>query len=150
MRCGRRGGTPSCPWKKHNNDIRCSAYEYRLANQPCFAYKQSIKGYPFMKNLPIYGAARRLAVFSVFRSGQKHAASKKTHGPNDRALHFLTSASGMAKPTGTAHSVSDLAPRAAFPRRPGITVTFSRGLSPHSAAGFCFRSPAHRPCIQFT
>ena len=41
-----------------------------------------------MKNLPIYGAARRLAVFSVFRSGQKHAASKKTHGPNDRALHF--------------------------------------------------------------
>lgn len=72
-----------------------------------------------MKNLPIYGAARRLAVFSVFRSGQKHAASKKTHGQNDRALHFLTSASGMAKPSGTAHSVSDLARRAALFAPPG-------------------------------
>ena len=41
-----------------------------------------------MKNLPFHGAARRPAVFSVFRSGQKHAASKKTHGPNDRALHL--------------------------------------------------------------
>lgn len=30
-----------------------------------------------MKNLPFHGAARRPAVFSVFRSGQKHAASKK-------------------------------------------------------------------------
>ena len=30
-----------------------------------------------MKNLPIHGAARRLAVFPVFCSGQKHAANKK-------------------------------------------------------------------------
>lgn len=30
-----------------------------------------------MKNLPFHGAARRPAVFSVFCSGQKHAANKK-------------------------------------------------------------------------
>ena len=139
------------PMEKHNNDTRCSAYEYRLANQPCFAYKQSIKGYPFMKNLPIYGAARRLAVFSVFRSGQKHAASKKTHGPNDRALHFLTSASGMAKPTGTAHSVSDLACRAAFPRRPWHHSDLLAGpLTPFRRRGLLslrVHTPAHRPCL---
>jgi hypothetical protein len=58
----------------------------------------------------------------------------------------LILASGMAKPTGSGTYVSDLACR----NRAGITVTLSRGFSPHSAAGCCFRSPAHRPFFQLS
>ena len=53
----------------------------------------------------------------------------------------LISASGMAKLTGSGTYVSDLACR----NRAGITVTLSRGFSPHSAA----RLPKDRRAVRY-
>ena len=53
----------------------------------------------------------------------------------------LILASGMAKPTGSGTYVSDLACR----NRAGITVTLSRGFSPHSAA----RLPKDRRAVRY-
>ena len=77
-------------------------------------------------------------------SPRRTANKKRTAKMTVRSTPIL--ASGMAKPTGSGTYVSDLACR----NRAGITVTLSRGFSPHSAAGCCFRSPAHRPFFQLS
>ncbi len=96
----------------------------RLAGRWCFAY------------------AKREAVPLHERSclsGKARFSAKKAHGQNDRAQHsHLGFGNGK---TNRHRRITYLT----YPVHAGITVTFSRGLSPHSAAGPAFALPARRP-----
>ena len=72
-------------------------------------------------------------------SPRRTANKKRTAKMTVRSTLIL--ASGMAKPTGSGTYVSDLACR----NRAGITVTLSRGFSPHSAA----RLPKDRRAVRY-
>ena len=71
-------------------------------------------------------------------SPRRRRKTKRTAQMTVRSTLIL--ASGMAKPTGSGTYVSDLACR----NRAGITVTLSRGLSPHSVA----RLPKDRRAVR--
>ena len=73
--------------------------------------------------------------FSPRRTANKKRTAKMT------VRSTLILASGMAKPVGSGAYVSDLACR----NRAGITVTLSRGFSPHSAA----RLPKDRRAVRY-
>lgn len=72
---------------------------------------------------------------SSFRCKTKRTAK------NDRAQHFSFWLREWQNQSAPAHNVSDLACR----NRAGITVTFSRGFSPHSAA----RLPKDRRAVRY-
>ena len=124
LRCGGRGRQPPpALWKTKR------LAPLGLRRRTCSACSRAHKGH----------------VPCVRHSSPRRTANKKrTAKMTVRSTLIL--ASGMAKPTGSGTYVSDLACR----NRAGITVTLSRGFSPHSAAGCCFRSPAHRPFFQLS
>ena len=73
---------------------------------------------------------------------QPCAKEKRTAKAGRAQITLRASASGMAK--AQEQRIAYLT----YPVRAGITVTFSRGLSPHSAASPA--RPARRPVIQFS
>ena len=73
---------------------------------------------------------------------QPRAKEKRTAKAGRAQITLRASASGMAK--AQEQRIAYLT----YPVRAGITVTFSRGLSPHSAASPA--RPARRPVIQFS
>ena len=119
MRCGGRGRQPPpALWKTKR------LAPLGLRRRTCSACSRAHKGH----------------VPCVRHSSPRRTANKKrTAKMTVRSTLIL--ASGMAKPTGSGTYVSDLACR----NRAGITVTLSRGFSPHSAA----RLPKDRRAVRY-
>ena len=144
MRCGERGRHVKkiCQW--HIFSIDLSGY----------AAVASFLGYAAHIEVRWAGAANpaHLSMESCGSAPRSAAGRKKAHSHTQpRAKEKRTAKAGRAQITlrasasGMAKAQEQRIAYLTYPVRAGITVTFSRGLSPHSAAGCCVCTPAHRP-----
>ncbi len=149
MRCGGRGRgvKKTCRWHVFSPDLSgYAAVASILGYAAHIEVRRTGSANPVRLSMESCGSAPRSAAGrkKAHSHTQPCAKEKRTAKAGRAQITLRASASGMAK--AQEQRIAYLT----YPVRAGITVTFSRGLSPHSATGGCFRTPAHRPCIQFT
>ena len=168
MRCGERGRHVKkiCQW--HIFSVDLSGYAAVASFLVCTAssFSPDLSGYAAVASILGYAAhievrwagsanPAHLSMESCGSAPRSAAGRKKAHSHTQpcekekrtakagRAqITLRASASGMAK--AQEQRIAYLT----YPVRAGITVTFSRGLSPHSAASPA--RPARRPVLQFS
>ena len=163
MRCGERGRHVKkiCQW--HIFSVDLSGYAAVASFLVCTAssFSPDLSGYAAVASFLGYAAhievrwagsanPAHLSMESCGSAPRSAAGRKKAHSHTQpRAKEKRTAKAGRAQITlrasasGMAKAQEQRIAYLTYPVRAGITVTFSRGLSPHSAAGGCV-------CFAFT
>ena len=156
MRCGERGrGVKKTCRCRHVKKI-CQWHIFSV-DLSGYAAVVSFLGYAAHIEVRWAGSANpaHLSMESCGSAPRSAAGRKKAHSHTQpRAKEKRTAKAGRAQITlrasasGMAKAQEQRIAYLTYPVRAGITVTFSRGLSPHSAASPA--RPARRPVIQFS
>ena len=156
MRCGERGrGVKKTRRCRHVKKI-CQWHIFSV-DLSGYADVVSFLGYAAHIEVRWAGSANpaHLSMESCGSAPRSAAGRKKAHSHTQpRAKEKRTAKAGRAQITlrasasGMAKAQEQRIAYLTYPVRAGITVTFSRGLSPHSAASPA--RPARRPVIQFS